>query len=63
MCSAIVTLAKRQQDQTVIAEAEFVAQKFKKIFYLFGNCHTLYNKSNLNDDDITTLGQFLLFHI
>ena len=58
LCSVLVEVASKQQEESVLAEATFLAHKFTKAFNLFGACHSLYNKALLDDEDITNIGKF-----
>lgn len=49
LVASLDEIAAKQPDIRIKDEAHAVAEKFKLIFTLFGNCHKLYNKFELTD--------------
>ena len=59
LCSSVVEVA--QQDVPhLVSLAKQIAAKFEKAFTLFGDCHAIYDSKIVTDDDIKTLGRYLI---
>ena len=64
LCSKIVDTLKRECPQ-LVEEGASVANKYEKLFTLFGACHFKYNSIEpMKDDEVTVLGinNFKNFH-
>ena len=57
LVASLGEIASKQPDTRIKDEAHAVAEKFKVIFTLFGNCHRIYNKCTLTEAEIDELSK------
>lgn len=60
MCTSIVKLA-HAHCPTLVAEATTLFTKFKVVFRLFAECHSIYDSNYVTDHEITELGRFIMY--
>lgn len=61
MCQSIVDLAGIECP-TLLLEATAVSMKFCEAFQLFANCHTIYDKNYVTEEEATQLSMYTNYH-
>jgi len=54
LCTSLVDTAQKYSPQ-LIGEANALCEKYKKAFTLFSQCHILYNKNFVSEEEKTAL--------
>ena len=58
LCSAVVEVAQKHNQFSLLPTAQSIDNKFQKLFNLFGACHKVYDSADiLENSAIDTLGK------
>ena len=57
MCKSILDLAGAECP-TLLPEATAVSKKFREVFELFANCHNIYDKNYVTEEEATQLSMY-----